>query len=239
MMGCWDRAGLSGVRCYTFPTEGIITLCTKDIASEPRSTGVSSRGHDANRLECFFHLGDEAVCQEPSSEGSRHSGQHLQPITQPPSGRHEWDSTGPRLSSRAAGIHCAWGFYLKKLLVQITWVWNRTGSLACCSPWGRRVRHDWVTELNWNLPFIAYCLAYLGQVATINFLLFCKITIPYALASHSRSARSPEGRSLARFCDWIPGSLESLGWGQGVMWVGLLSDGSGGRIHFPGRSHPW
>ena len=21
-------------------------------------------------------------------------------------------------------------------------------SLACCSPWGRRVRHDWVTELN-------------------------------------------------------------------------------------------
>ena len=23
------------------------------------------------------------------------------------------------------------------------------GSLACCSPWGRRVGHDWVTELNW------------------------------------------------------------------------------------------
>ena len=23
------------------------------------------------------------------------------------------------------------------------------GSLACCSPWGRRVRHDWATELNW------------------------------------------------------------------------------------------
>ena len=23
------------------------------------------------------------------------------------------------------------------------------GSLACCSPWGCRVRHDWVTELNW------------------------------------------------------------------------------------------
>ena len=25
------------------------------------------------------------------------------------------------------------------------------GNLACCSPWGRRVRHDWVTELNWIL----------------------------------------------------------------------------------------
>ena len=24
------------------------------------------------------------------------------------------------------------------------------GSLACCSPWGRRVWHDWVTELNWT-----------------------------------------------------------------------------------------
>ena len=22
------------------------------------------------------------------------------------------------------------------------------GSLVCCSPWGRRVRHDWATELN-------------------------------------------------------------------------------------------
>ena len=23
------------------------------------------------------------------------------------------------------------------------------GSLACCSPWGRRVRHNWANELNW------------------------------------------------------------------------------------------
>ena len=22
-------------------------------------------------------------------------------------------------------------------------------SLACCSPWGRKVGHDWATELNW------------------------------------------------------------------------------------------
>ena len=28
------------------------------------------------------------------------------------------------------------------------WWW--TGSLACCSPWGHRVGHDWVTELNWH-----------------------------------------------------------------------------------------
>ena len=24
------------------------------------------------------------------------------------------------------------------------------GGLACCSPWGCRVRHDWATELNWG-----------------------------------------------------------------------------------------
>ena len=24
------------------------------------------------------------------------------------------------------------------------------GGLVCCSPWGRRVGHDWATELNWT-----------------------------------------------------------------------------------------
>ena len=24
------------------------------------------------------------------------------------------------------------------------------GSLVCCSPWGRKVRHDWASELNWG-----------------------------------------------------------------------------------------
>ena len=28
-------------------------------------------------------------------------------------------------------------------------VGDRRGRLACCSPWGRRVRHNWATELNW------------------------------------------------------------------------------------------
>ena len=29
------------------------------------------------------------------------------------------------------------------------------GSLVCCSPWGRRVGHDWATERNWftSIPF--------------------------------------------------------------------------------------
>ena len=27
------------------------------------------------------------------------------------------------------------------------------GGLVCCGPWGRRVRHDWATELNWKALF--------------------------------------------------------------------------------------
>ena len=32
------------------------------------------------------------------------------------------------------------------------------GGLVCCSLWGRRVGHDWVTELNWtsNVSFKAW-----------------------------------------------------------------------------------
>ena len=32
---------------------------------------------------------------------------------------------------------------------QVLGVGNGQGSLACCSPWSHRVRHDWATELNW------------------------------------------------------------------------------------------
>ena len=31
------------------------------------------------------------------------------------------------------------------------------GGLACCDSWGRRVGHDWVTELNWTEPLRAAC----------------------------------------------------------------------------------
>ena len=31
---------------------------------------------------------------------------------------------------------------------QVPGVGDGQGSLVCCSPWGRRVRHDWATELN-------------------------------------------------------------------------------------------
>ena len=46
-------------------------------------------------------------------------------------------------------------------LTQWTWVWLNSGSwwwtgrLACCSPGGRRVRHDWATQLNWYYTVVS------------------------------------------------------------------------------------
>ena len=37
-------------------------------------------------------------------------------------------------------------------------VGDRQGSLACCSPWGCRVGHDWTTELNWTLLLLEVTL---------------------------------------------------------------------------------
>ena len=31
------------------------------------------------------------------------------------------------------------------------------GGLACCGSWGHRVRHDWLTELNWTCPLSWWC----------------------------------------------------------------------------------
>ena len=53
------------------------------------------------------------------------------------------------------------------------------GGLACCNSWGRRVRHDWATELNWTEDLITLglnsCLtrvSWYKLVATI-FTLTC------------------------------------------------------------------
>ena len=33
---------------------------------------------------------------------------------------------------------------------QVPGVGDGSGSLVCCSPWGRKVGHDWASELNWT-----------------------------------------------------------------------------------------
>ena len=34
------------------------------------------------------------------------------------------------------------------------------GGLACCDLWGRRVRHDWATELNWRKSQVTFSIAF-------------------------------------------------------------------------------
>ena len=56
-------------------------------------------------------------------------------------------------------------------LEQAPEVGDGQGSLACCSPWGRRVGHDWATELNWKYKIHKdknYCLfcSYVSSVLT-------------------------------------------------------------------------
>ena len=43
------------------------------------------------------------------------------------------------------------------------------GSLACCSLWDCRVRHDWVIELNWN----SFNISYKASLVMMNSSWFC------------------------------------------------------------------
>ena len=56
-----------------------------------------------------------------------------------------------RLNAGVEGNNGGWDSWMASP-TQWTWIWAssrrwwRTGKLVCCSPWGRRVRHDWVAE---------------------------------------------------------------------------------------------
>ena len=55
-------------------------------------------------------------------------------------------------------------------LTRWTWVWASsrswrwTGVQVCCSPWGRRVKNDWETELNWTLNTLSSSMQNLWKV---------------------------------------------------------------------------
>ena len=57
-----------------------------------------------------------------------------------------------RLRAGGEGDDRGWDGWMASL-TQWTWVWvgDGQGSLACCSPWGHKVGHDWVTVLNWSM----------------------------------------------------------------------------------------
>ena len=76
----------------------------------------------------------------------------------PPDELTHWKrpSCWKRLKAGGEGDDRGWDGWLASL-TQWTWVWASSGSfegqgsLAYCSPWGRRAGHDGVTELNWNI----------------------------------------------------------------------------------------
>ena len=62
------------------------------------------------------------------------------------------------------------------------------GSLACCSPWGCRVRHDWVAEQQCIMPKYKYILhyvllkcAYYNALGVICYLLIYCMVLPWWL----------------------------------------------------------
>ena len=62
-----------------------------------------------------------------------------------------------RLRAGGEGDNRGWDGWMSSL-TQWTWVWANSerqlgqGSLACCSSWGRRVGHDWLTEQQQGNP---------------------------------------------------------------------------------------
>ena len=89
-----------------------------------------------------------------------------------------------RLKAGEEGDDRGWDGWMASL-TQWTRVWvnsrvgDRKGSLVCCSPWGRRVRHDWATELNWYSMSHQYGYTHktIIQVKLLNISLILKITL--------------------------------------------------------------
>ena len=58
-----------------------------------------------------------------------------------------WEEKGTREDEMVGGLHQLNGHEFE----QAVGVGDGQGSLARCSPWGHRVRHDQATDLNWIL----------------------------------------------------------------------------------------
>ena len=66
------------------------------------------------------------------------------------------------------------------------------GGLACCSPWGHRIRYDWATELNWTEPLHTHCFS--GKESA------CQAGDAGLIPWSGRSLRERNGSSLQCSC---------------------------------------
>ena len=65
------------------------------------------------------------------------------------------------------------------------------GGLACCDSWGRKVRHDWATELNWNtvkstleLPFYRWQRTKQNTLKLVKFKILFWVLFQYPLLQY-------------------------------------------------------
>ena len=75
----------------------------------------------------------------------------------------------------------------------------RQGSLVCCSPWGRRVRRDWVTELNYlKLTFNIAKWECVHSPCIMGYLL-CTIYLD-TVNSKNRTSQNPNLLNSSAYC---------------------------------------
>ena len=102
------------------------------------------------KLQYFGHL-----CKDP--DAGKDWGQEEKGMTE-----HEMVGWHHRLNGHKFG--------------QTLGVGDGQGGLACWGSWGRRVRHDWATELNWKLLTFTVYSYYIIILNPIFFFFMLKIT---------------------------------------------------------------
>ena len=106
------------------------------------------------------------------------------------------------------------------------------GGLACCSPWGRVIGHDWATELNWtdasqrgviqtvifflflapDILIVAFSNIFSWEI-TFHFVLRCLWIFLSFYSAFLEKAMAPHASTLAWKIPWTeePGGLQSVG----------------------------
>ena len=137
----WRRVGITTPVTLCFPgasdSKGS-AWNAGDLGSDPGLGRSPGRRHD-NPLQYY--------CLED------HHGQRSL-VAYSPGGHKELDTTEttkPSTAQNIQGHSCWWWTITDSMDMSLGKLQELVmDSLACCGSWGHRVRHDWVTELNWT-----------------------------------------------------------------------------------------
>ena len=93
---------------------------------------------------------------------------------------------------------------------------DEQGALACCNSWGRRVRHDWVTDLNWTELLL---LSFLNVELVVN-------------SSAGTHISLISGNAKKRLADW-----EFSTWSLSISYPGGAEGSNPGLGRSPGEGN--